>query len=155
MLRRTRRLQAAAVGGLCLAFGACDDGRGSLDRLFKNDPVVSGWARDSVILASNPEVLFRVMPDPGGAYVVPMASIGSQGLRALKFTQAGWRRLDADYLVAGKTLTPYRNGVAEEPVRMFRGMWQPGTGPLDTLNCPVVVPIARAILSSSSAAMAV
>jgi len=148
--RSTRRLlTVVTIGGLSLALGACEDGRGPFDRLFRTDPVVSGWARDSVILASNPEVLFRVLPDPGGAYVVPMASIGSQGLRALKFTQAGWRRLDADYLVAGKMLTPYRNGVAEEPMRMFRGMWQPGTGPLDTLNCPVVVPIARSIVSSS------
>jgi len=147
--RRTRRLQAAAVGGLCLALGACEDGRGPIDRLFKQDPVISGWARDSVVLASEPEVLFRVLPDAGGASVVPMASIGTQGLRALKFTQAGWRRLDANYLVSGKTLTPYRNGVAEEPVRMFRGMWQPGASPLDTLNCPVVIPIARAIVSGT------
>jgi hypothetical protein len=147
--RLTRRLQAAAVGGLCLALGACEDGRGPFDRLFNKDPVVSAWARDSVILASEPEVLFRVLPDAGGAYVVPMASIGPQGLRALKFTQRGWRRLDADYLVAGKSLTLYRNGVAAEPMRMFRGMWQPGTGPIDTLNCPVVVPIARAIVSNA------
>lgn len=148
--RSTRRVLTTAIaGGLCLALGACEDGRGPFDRLFKKDPVVSGWARDSVVLASNPEILFRVIPDGGGGYVVPMASIGSQGLRALKFTQRGWRRLDADYLVAGKTLTPLRNGVAEDPVRMFRGMWQPGTGPIDTLNCPVVVPIARMIVSSS------
>ncbi len=148
--RATRRLLATAIaGGLCVALGACEDGRGPFDRLFRKDPVMSAWARDSVVLASNPELLFRVLPDAGGGYVVPMASIGSQGLRALKFTQRGWRKVDAEYLVAGKALTPYRNGAAEQPMRMFRGMWQPGTGPLDTLNCPVVIPIARAMVTSS------
>lgn len=116
-------------------------------RVFTGDPSAARWTRDSVLLEGRPEILFRVLPGVGSAFVVPMGTVGTEGLRALKLSDRGWRRVDAEYMQAGKTLTAYRGGKEAEPLRMFRGMWQPGAGPLDTLNCPVVVPMAQAVHS--------
>jgi len=122
---------------------------GAVGRVFSGDPAVSRWTRDSLLLEGKPEILFRVLPDGGSAFVVPLGTVGADGLRPLKLSERGWRRVDADYMHAGKTLTAYRGGRQAESIRMFRGMWQPGAAPLDTLNCPVVIPMARAILTGA------
>ncbi len=121
----------------------CDDG--AVKRVFGEDPVLSRWERDSTLLADAPEILWRVLPDPGGAHVVPIATVGQEGIRPLRLSARAWRKVDEDFMRAGKTLVPYRAARAERPMRMFRGMWQPGAGPLDSLNCPVVMPMALAI----------
>lgn len=124
-------------------------GDGAVGRVFSGDPTVSRWTRDSLLIEGRPEILFRVLPDGGSAFVVPIGTVGTDGLRSLKLSERGWRRIDADYMHAGRTLTAYRNGQQAESIRMFRGMWQPGAAPLDTLNCPVVIPMARAILTGA------
>jgi hypothetical protein len=145
-LRRT--LALSVLGVLVLNTSACDEG-GPIRRAFSGDPTVSRWTRDSLLLASNPEVLFRVVPDAGGALVVPIGTIGAQGIRPLKLSSRGWRRVDASFMHAGKTLTPYGENRAQTEMRMFRGMWQPGVAALDSLNCPVVVPMGRSLLTGS------
>ncbi len=140
--------QVVAVAAAACLVAACDGGN-PLDRLLNRDPVVSRWTSDSLLLASEPEVLFRVLPDPGGALVVPLGTVGAQGLRALKLSARGWRRVDANYMHAGHMLTPYLHGQAQAPIRMFRGMWQPGLTALDSLGCAVVIPMARALVSGT------
>ena len=125
-------------------------GDGGVGRVFSGTPTVSRWTSDSLLLDAGPEIIFRVVPDGGSAFVAPLGTVGPDGLRTLKLSDRGWRRVDADFLHAGKTLTAYRNGRPAESIRMFRGMWQPGAGPLDTLNCPVVIPMARAILTGEN-----
>lgn len=131
-----------------MAFTACADGN-PIKQLVSREPTLSRWYSDSLLLASEPEVLFRVLPDPGGAFVVPLATVGAQGIRALKLSARGWRQVDASYMQAGKLLTPYSANEAQPPIRMFRGMWQPGASPLDSLGCAVVVPMARALATGS------
>lgn len=122
---------------------------GAVGRAFSGAPTVSRWTRDSLLLDAKPEILFRVLPDGSSAFVVPIGTVGADGVQPLKLSDRGWRRVDADYLRAGQTLTAYRSGRPAESIRMFRGMWQPGAPPLDTLNCPVVIPMARAILTGA------
>jgi hypothetical protein len=140
---------ALAVLALTVLAGAGCGREAAVARVFSGDPSASRWTRDSVLLDARPEILFRVLPDVASAFVVPIGTVGAEGLRALKLSDRGWRRVDAEYLHAGKTLTAYRNGREAEPIRMFRGMWQPGAAPLDTLNCPVVIPRAQAVHSSA------
>jgi len=144
-----RWLSIAAVGVAVLTSGGCG-GESAVGRAFSGNPTVSRWTRDSMLLEGRPEILFRVLPDGGSAFVVPLGTVGADGLRTLKLSERGWRRVDADYMHAGKTLTAYRSGRPAESIRMFRGMWQPGAAPLDTLNCPVVIPMARAILTGTA-----
>lgn len=147
---RASRQRTIAVLAIAVAT-AIGCGRDSaVGRAFAGDPTESRWIRDSLLLAERPEILFRVLPDGGSAFVVPLGTVGSDGLRQLKLSERGWRRVDAEYMHTGKTLTAYRSGRAAESIRMFRGMWQPGAAPLDTLNCPVVIPMARAILTGAN-----
>lgn len=143
-----RRTPIAALAIAVLTGVGCGSDS-AVGRIFSGDPSVSRWTRDSVLLEERPEILFRVLPDGGSALVVPLGTVGAEGLRALKLSERGWRRVDAEYMHAGKTLTAYRSGRQAESIRMFRGMWQPGAAPLDTLNCPVVIPMARAILTGA------
>ncbi len=147
-----KRLLALVVAVVFSA--ACNGNSDTVKKLLGRDTGPSRWERDSMLLASEPEVLFRVTADPGGAYVVPIATIGSEGIQPLRLSARGWRRVDADYMHAGNTLTLYRVGQTERAMRMFRGMWQPGAGPLDSLNCPVVIPMARAIVPSGDGRLA-
>ncbi len=148
VLLRVRSARLGALLGLLLVAAACED-NAAMQRVLGREPVVSRWSRDSLLLEDKPEVLFRVLADPGGAYVVPLATVGKDGLRQLKMSARGWRQLDADYMRGGKMLTPHRGGRSESPVRMFRGMWQPGAPALDSLNCPVVIPMGRSIVSTN------
>ncbi len=133
---------------------ACNGDGDTVKKLLGRDTGPTRWERDSMLLASEPELLFRVMADPGGAYVVPIATVGTEGIQPLRLSARGWRRVDAEYMHAGNTLTLYRVGQTERAMRMFRGMWQPGAGPLDSLNCPVVIPMARAIVPSGDGRLA-
>jgi len=148
LILSTRRRPVMAVAlAVAAAVGCGPDG--AMSRVFSDDPALARWTRDSLLLDGRPEILFRVLPDGGSAFVVPIGTVGADGLQSLKLSERGWRQVDAEYLRAGKTLTAYRNGRKAESIRMFRGMWQPGVGPLDTLNCPVVIPMARAILTGA------
>lgn len=146
---RHHRPALAVLAAFALALTACADGN-PIKQLVDREPTVSRWTGDSLLLATNPEVLFRVLPDPGGALVVPIATVGSQGIRSLKLSARGWRQVDADYMRAGKLLTPYSTNQPRPPIRMFRGMWQPGASPLDSLGCAVVIPMARALATGSA-----
>ncbi len=150
-LNRTRTAHAARIPKLVAMVAAFASltagcgGDGAVKRVFGKDPVLSRWERDSILLADGPEILWRVLPDAGGAFVVPIATVGKEGFRPLRLSTRAWRQVDEDFMRAGKTLVPYRSARAERPMRMFRGMWQPGSSPLDSLDCPVVIPMARAI----------
>jgi hypothetical protein len=94
-------------------------------------------------LAAAPTLLFRVQSDPGGALVLPIATMGPEGLQRARFSSRGWRLVDETWLHAGRELLPLRAGRADGALRMVRGMWQPGAGPLDTLPCASPAPIGR------------
>ncbi len=140
----------AVIGALVTAAGCADSD--FMNKLLGRTANAPRWARDSVLLAGEPEVLFRVLADPGGAFVVPLGTISNQGFRALKLGNEGWRRMDRTYLHSGRTLVTHRNGQPAAQLRMFRGMWEPANRPLDTLRgCAVVIPIARAITAGGAA----
>jgi hypothetical protein len=144
-----RRVLAGALLGL-VAAGCVPEGSDA--RLYERDPATARWVRDSLFLDTRPPLLFRLDRQEGTLWVTPIASIGSGGVAALRLSGPAWRRLDAEYLHAGRTLTAFANGAAlAEPLRLFRGMWQPGVAPLDSLPCQPVVPRAQAILPATEA----
>lgn len=147
--RRARITLLATCAGAMLLGTACEDG-GALQRMLKKEPTLTRWEGDSLLLETKPELLFRIVPDGGGAFVTPVAMLGAQGVRSLRLGRRGWRRVDAEYLQAGNRFTPYEHGEAGEPVRMFRGMWQPGATPIDSLSCNVVVPMGRAFSTGNT-----
>ncbi len=130
--------------GLAFLGAACDTTERVKNalRADQGDPV---WQGDSTLLASHPEVLFRVTRDSAGPRIVPLATMGPQGFRLLTLSDRGWRSFDLDYLSAGKSLTPYRGGRAQAPVTSTRGMWE--GAPLDTIRgCSIILPGALAAL---------
>lgn len=130
--------------GLALVGAACDTTERVKNALKaeQGDPV---WQGDSTVLASHPEVLFRVTRDSTGARIVPLATMGPQGFRLLTLSDRGWRSFDLDYLHAGKSLIPYRGGRAMSAVALARGMWE--GAPLDTIRgCSIMLPGALAPL---------
>jgi hypothetical protein len=132
--------------GLALLGAACDTTERVKNalRADQGDPV---WQGDSTLLASHPDVLFRVTRDSAGARVVPLATLGPQGFRLLTLSDRGWRSFDLDYLVGGKPFTPYRGGRALAPVTSTRGMWE--GAPLDTIpGCSILLPGALATIPS-------
>lgn len=133
---------SASLGALLLAT-AC--GEGGRPQLFGGDPGPSRWERDSAFLATQPTLLFRVVPDASGALTIPIAAIGANGISGLSLSAQAWRQVDRTYMQSGQTLAVLRGSRVVDSMRMFRGMWQPGAAPLDSLSCPVVVPVGRAL----------
>lgn len=129
--------------GVLLFAAAC--GEGGQPRLFGGDSGPSRWERDSAFLATRPTLLFRVIPNASGALTIPIASIGSGGITGLSLSAEAWRQVDETYMRSGQTLAVLRGSRVVDSMRMFRGMWQPGAAPLDSLSCPVVVPVGRAL----------
>lgn len=141
----SRRLALIAPLLSLLAAGAC---KGTLDkinsRLYKAPVGDAAWETDSSFLADSPSVLFRVYHRNGTRFVMPVAALGSSGLRDLHMTQRGWRALDIQLLYTGKTFLPIRNGQIGSPFRSEGGMWEDPTHPLDTLSgCPLIIPRAN------------
>ena len=130
--------------GLALLSASCDTTERVKNALKadRGDPV---WQGDSTLLATHPEVLFRVTRDSAGPRIVPLATMGPQGFRLLTLSDRGWRSFDIDYLFAGKSFTPYRGGRPLAPLTSTRGMWE--GAPLDTVRgCSILLPGALAAL---------
>jgi hypothetical protein len=136
------RVPLASLAALAAA-AAC--GEGGEPRLFGDAPGPTRWQRDSAYLDERPTLLFRVIPDASGALTIPIASMGPEGIRGLSLSDRAWRRVDREHMQAGRSLAALRGGRVTDSLRMFRGMWQPGAAPLDSLSCPVVVPVGRAL----------
>lgn len=104
-------------------------------------PVDAGWQADSTFLAQSPTLLLRAVRTGGGAQAVPIASVGTRGVRALSLTGRGWRALDVQMLYAGRSFVPYRGSVPLSPVTSQRGMWE--GPPLDSVpGCRLLHPAA-------------
>ena len=149
-MRRSRLDRSArlALALLVVVTGACG-GDDASARLYARDPATARWVRDSLLLETKPNVLLRVLPDGSSSFVVPIATIGAEGIRELRLSEAGWRRLDTEYLHAGRLLHGHHAARTVAEYRMFRGMWQPGVPPLDSLGCSPVIPMARALTPES------
>jgi len=144
----TARLRAVALRalplGLVFLAAACETTEKVKNALKadQGDPV---WQGDSTLLATHPEVLFRVTRDSAGPRIVPLATMGPKGFRLLTLSDRGWRSFDLEYLFAGTSLTPYRGGRALASVTTTRGMWE--GAPLDTIRgCSILLPGALASL---------
>ncbi len=144
----TPRLRGMALRALPLGLaflGAACDTTERVKNALKPDQGDPVWQGDSTLLATHPEVLFRVTRDSAGPRIVPLATMGPQGFRLLTLSDRGWRAFDLDYLFAGKSLTPYRGGRALATVTSTRGMWE--GAPLDTIRgCSIMLPGALASL---------
>lgn len=138
--RARLRLACAAIPlALALLGTACNDTRDRVQNALKADKGDPVWQGDSTLLATHPEVLFRVTRDSTGARVVPIATVGANGFRLLTLGNRGWRSFDLEYLFAGKTLIPLHDGRALPQVASTRGMWEGAA--LDTINgCSILVP---------------
>jgi hypothetical protein len=131
---------AACVPFLLVGLAGCDRVKTAL-----NPPQSDAyWQADSTLLANKPAVLFRVDRSGKSARVVPIATIGAQGVRTLGLTSRGWRAFDLNYLQSTATFTPYRDGSSLSAVRSTRGMWEGQA--LDTLPCPSPLPAALVAL---------
>ncbi len=132
--RAWRRRAGPALLFALLAFsGGCDRIRRAL-----NDEAAAGagdpvWQSDSTMLASTPNILFRVFNHANGRAVAPIATFGTQGFRQLTMGGRGWRAFDLNYLQAGHTLRAVRDGLDAGEVRLTKGMWEQGAQ-LDTLR---------------------
>ena len=149
-LRRSTAGGRAVIGALVvciLGASGCDRIRDTL-----RPPGGGGdprWTGDSTLLASKPEILFRVRRLNGNERIVPIATLGSHGFRPLYFSSRGWRAFDLEYLQKGSRLTTYRAGHASGSAEMLRGMWEPPSAPLDTHStCGSVVPVAKAVMGN-------
>ncbi len=140
------RLRGAALRVLPLGLALLAAGCGATDRIknaLRADQADPAWQSDSTLLATHPDVLFRVTRDSGGARVVPLGTMGPQGFRLLTLSDRGWRSFDLDYLAGGKSLRPYRGGRALAPITSTRGMWE--GAPLDSIpGCSIMLPGALA-----------
>ncbi len=104
--------------------------------------VDSGWQSDSTFLSQSPTLLLRTVRSSEGVRAIPIASVGAKGLRALNFTERGWRALDVQMLASGRSFVPYRGSGALTPVSSGRGMWEGAT--LDSLRgCTLLYPAAQ------------
>lgn len=133
---------AARASGLALLLAGAAGCERVKERLWPkaSDPA---WESDSSVLASRPEILFRIGRREGSVRIIPMATIGPSGFRTLSFSNRGWRALDVQYLQRGTSLTSYSGGRPSGPAEMMRGMWDATAGTLDSIpGCPgVVVPV--------------
>ncbi|MBL0937293.1 MAG: hypothetical protein IBJ03_00250 [Gemmatimonadaceae bacterium] len=133
--RKTRHLSVL----LLLLAGGCDRMQSAL-KAPEGDPV---WQGDSTLLASKPNILFRVNRSAKGAQVIPIATFGDKGFRQLVLSDRGWRALDLVSLKSGTSLTTVRGSDLTGNATIQRGMWEGAA--LDTLaGCRVLVPGPRA-----------
>ena len=132
--RAWRHRAGPALVFALLAFSSgCDRIRRALNdeaAASAGDPV---WQSDSTMLATNPNILFRVFNHANGRAVAPIATIGTQGFRQVTMGGRGWRAFDLNYLQAGHTLRAVRDGLDAGEVRLTKGMWEQGAQ-LDTLR---------------------
>lgn len=138
--RRAARSLALIAGGTAVIAG-CDRIKATLYPP-KTDAV---WLADSAFVEQSPRLLLRAVRTPAGARAVPIASIGTGGVRALSLGDRGWRFLDTRLLRAGQSFVPYRGSAPLSPLRSARGMWEGGA--LDSLpGCRDPLPAAAIAL---------
>ena len=100
-----------------------------------------GWVRDSTLMASKPNVLFRVLETTSGTQVVPIATIGTAGFTMMSMRNRGWHFFDLTYLHEGSVLRAIRDGRDVGNVTLARGQWESGKPSLDSIpGCQIVVP---------------
>jgi hypothetical protein len=102
------------------------------------------YEADTLLLKSEPPMLFRVVPTGnGGARAFPIAVGTAGGVSMLRLSDRAWREFDAAYFRSGKSLSVVRDGKAAGELRLVRGMWDPATQPLDSFpGCAIVIPVA-------------
>lgn len=126
-----RTFVTAFLAGLSVVtLTSCD----AIKERFRAQPDLK-WQQDSTIIAGQPTLLFRIIPNSDtAAWAVPIATIGAQGFHQLDLGRRGRRLLDLEYMHSGSPLIGVHQGRQTPGVSLIRGMWEPT--PLDTsLNC--------------------
>jgi len=143
-LLRTRSTAPLALLALALSAAACDR-NGLKKSLGAPPPGDPKWVEDSTLIASKPQVLYRVFKTKAGTELAPLAVIGEGGFRPMRLGNRGWRAFDLEALHNPATMVPLRSGRSFGSVTTIRGMWAERDAPLDSLpGCQVVVPTALA-----------
>lgn len=144
-LQRSKHFAASTRSPLLIAFVAlgllaCD--REALKAsLGKVEPADPRWREDSALVASKPNVLFRVVKGKMGMEALPIATIGIQGFKPLRLASRGWRYFDLQALHSPATLVALSEGRSASPVTVERGMWGERDAPLDSIGaCENLVP---------------
>ncbi len=127
-----------------LSVAACSKER--VKKLLGGNAIIDEkWASDSMMLASNPEVLFTTFKTKNGFEIAPIGLIGLRGFRNIRLGDRGWHAFDIQYLAGGQMLEAYRDGKSVGPVKLSRGMWTENAPALDSIpGCEIIVPSALA-----------
>ncbi len=84
------------------------------------------WQGDSTLLASRPNIVFRIVPSGDtAAMIVPMATMSPSGARELRLSRRGWAAFDLSYLQSSSPIIVTRNGKATTDLRSHRGFYEP------------------------------
>jgi hypothetical protein len=136
-----RRLLPLALASLVAVTTGCERLK---NEFFGPSAAEVRYEADTLLLKSEPPVLFRVVPtDNGGARAFPIAVGTGNGVTMLRLSDRAWREFDAAYFRSGKTLSVIRDGKASGELRLVRGMWDPAAQPLDSFpGCAIVIPVA-------------
>lgn len=102
------------------------------------------YEADTLLLKSEPPLLFRIVPtDNGGARVFPIAAGTGNGVQMLRLSDRAWREFDQAFFRSGKLLPLIHQGASAGDLRIVRGMWDPPSQPIDSFpGCAIVIPVA-------------
>lgn len=93
-------------------------------------------------LADRPNLLFQVFGQANDPRMIPVAAIGSFGLKPIQLTADGWKQLDAMYLRPPLSYPMFQDGRATGTVSVRRGMWQGEAALYSLPGCQVLTPLA-------------
>lgn len=117
------------------------------DEFFGASAAETRYEADTLLLKSEPPLLFRIVPTSnGGARAYAVAAGSANGVAMLRLSDRAWREFDAAFFRSGKILPLVREGRSDGELRLVRGMWDPPSQPLDDFpGCAIVIPAAVGI----------
>src|SRR5690606_10657638 len=89
-------------------------------------------------------ILFQVFGTREQPRMIPVAVLTNGKLRHIQLDTLGWRKFDEMFLREGKEYTLFSDGRVFGAVRLERGMWEEGSGPLyQREGCTSHVPLSE------------
>ncbi|MCU0649245.1 MAG: hypothetical protein MUF00_14700, partial [Gemmatimonadaceae bacterium] len=140
------RLAPLALLLAAVATTACERVK---DELFGQSAAALRYEADTLLMKSEPPLLFRVVPtEQGGARVYPIAAGAANGVQMLRLSDRAWHEFDAALFRSGKSIPIMKSGVRAGELRILRGMWDPTVQATDSFpGCAIVIPAAIGLYS--------
>ncbi len=119
------------------------------DELFGQSAAALRYEADTLLMKSEPPLLFRVVPtENGGARIFPIAAGTGSGVQMLRLSDRAWREFDVAYFRSGKSIPIVREGRRAGELRILRGMWDPTVQASEAFEgCAIVIPAAIGLYS--------